>query len=168
MESNQLNSPKVFSHKGQGKSTHFQAQMKRVFAGIYSIETGILRANFCRYVAEWEKEKCICIARKGICPNDSEQAKDIRKQLDKTFYHSQSTNYKKIQKNIKKYLHRVNLLLYLCSRKFNNYKNEHFTKFLLGDSRQLQKLQNPYHSPRFRFRIWKRVLVYPRWRLSPV
>ncbi len=29
MESNQLNSPKVFSHKGQGKSTHFQAQMKR-------------------------------------------------------------------------------------------------------------------------------------------
>ncbi len=32
MESNQLNSPKVFSHKGQGKSTHFQAQMKRVFA----------------------------------------------------------------------------------------------------------------------------------------
>jgi len=25
MESNQLNSPKVFSHKGQGKSTHFQA-----------------------------------------------------------------------------------------------------------------------------------------------
>ena len=35
MESNQLNSPKVFSHKGQGKSTHFQAQMKRVFAALY-------------------------------------------------------------------------------------------------------------------------------------
>jgi len=28
MESNQLNSPKVFSHKGQGKNTHFQTQMK--------------------------------------------------------------------------------------------------------------------------------------------
>ena len=51
MESNQLNSPKVFSHKGQGKSTHFQAQMKRVFAALYrqpktmlmvSIETVIL------------------------------------------------------------------------------------------------------------------------------
>jgi hypothetical protein len=36
MESNQLNSPKVFSHKGQGKSTHFQAQMKRVFAALYT------------------------------------------------------------------------------------------------------------------------------------
>ena len=76
MESNQLNSPKVFSHKGQGKSTHFQAQMKRVFAALYrqpktmlmvSIETGILRANLCRYVAEWEKENRICIVRKGIC-----------------------------------------------------------------------------------------------------
>ena len=77
MESNQLNSPKVFSHKGQGKSTHFQAQMKRVFAALYrqpktmlmvSIETGILRANICRYVAEWKKQDCIKIVRFGICP----------------------------------------------------------------------------------------------------
>jgi len=28
MENNQLNSPKVFSHKGQGKDKHFQAQMQ--------------------------------------------------------------------------------------------------------------------------------------------
>ena len=77
MESNQLNSPKVFSHKGQGKNTHFQAQMKRVFAALYrqpktmlmvSIETGILRANICRYVAEWKKQDCIKIVRFGICP----------------------------------------------------------------------------------------------------
>jgi len=77
MESNQLNSPKVFSHKGQSKDTQFQAQMKRVFAALYrqpktmlmvSIETGILRANNCRYVAEWEKQNCIRIVRKGICP----------------------------------------------------------------------------------------------------
>lgn len=83
MESNQLNSPKVFSHKGQGKSTHFQAQMKRVFAALYrqpktmlmvSIETGILRANICRYVAEWEKENLICIVRKGICPISKHRA----------------------------------------------------------------------------------------------
>jgi hypothetical protein len=83
MESNQLNSPKVFSHKGQGKSTHFQAQMKRVFAALYrqpktmlmvSIETGILRANICRYVAEWEKENRICIVRKGICPISKHRA----------------------------------------------------------------------------------------------
>ena len=83
MESNQLNSPKVFSHKGQGKSTHFQAQMKRVFAALYrqpktmlmvSIETGILRANICRYVAEWEKENRICIVWKGICPISKHRA----------------------------------------------------------------------------------------------
>ncbi len=75
MESNQRTAPN-FLHKGQGKSTHFQAQMKRVFAALYrqpktmlmvSIETGILRANICRYVAEWEKENRICIVRKGIC-----------------------------------------------------------------------------------------------------
>ena len=74
MESNQRTAPN-FLHKGQGKSTHFQAQMKRVFAALYrqpktmlmvSIETGILRANICRYVAEWEKENRICIVRKGI------------------------------------------------------------------------------------------------------
>ena len=83
MESNQLNSPKVFSHKGQGKCTHFQAQMKRVFAALYrqpktmlmvSIETGILRANICSYVAEWEKENLICIVRKGICPISKQRA----------------------------------------------------------------------------------------------
>lgn len=83
MESNQLNSPKVFSHKGQGKSTHFQAQMERVFAALYrqpktmlmvSIETGILRANICRYVAEWEKENRICIVQKGICPISKHRA----------------------------------------------------------------------------------------------
>jgi len=77
MENNQLNSPKVFLHKGQGKDKHFQAQMKRAFAAFYkqpktmlmvSIETGILRANICRYVAEWEKRDRIRIVRKGICP----------------------------------------------------------------------------------------------------
>ena len=82
MESNQLNSPKSFG-KGQGKSTHFQAQMKRVFTALYrqpktmlmvSIETGILRANICRYVAEWEKENRICIVRKGICPISKHRA----------------------------------------------------------------------------------------------
>ena len=83
MESNQLNSPKVFSHKGQGKSTHFQGQMQKVIAALYrqpktmlmvSIETGILRANICRYVAEWEKENRICIVRKGICPISKHRA----------------------------------------------------------------------------------------------
>lgn len=83
MESNQLNSPKVFSHKGQGKDTHFQTQMQRVFTALLrhpktmlmvSIETGILRANLCRYVAELEKENRICIVRKGICPISKHRA----------------------------------------------------------------------------------------------
>ena len=61
MGNNQNTAPKVFSHKGQGKSTHFQAQIKRVFAALYrqpktmlmvSIETGILRANICRKVGQ--------------------------------------------------------------------------------------------------------------------
>lgn len=60
----------------KSKDKHFQAQIKRVFSALYkqpktmlmlSVETGILRANLCRYVAEWEKENRICIVRKGIC-----------------------------------------------------------------------------------------------------
>ena len=83
MESNQLNSPKVFSHKGQGKDKHFQGQKQRVFTAFLrhpktmlavSIETDILRANICRYVAEWEKENRICIVRKGICPISKHRA----------------------------------------------------------------------------------------------
>ena len=83
MESNQLNSPKVFSHKGQGKDKHFQGQTQRVFTAFLrhpktmlavSIETDILRANLCRYVAEWEKENRICIVRKGICPISKHRA----------------------------------------------------------------------------------------------
>ena len=83
MENNQLNSLKVFSHKGQGKDNHFQTQMQKVFTAFHkqpktmlmvSIETGILRANICRYVAEWEKENRICIVRKGICPISKHRA----------------------------------------------------------------------------------------------
>jgi len=82
MESNQLNSLKSFG-KERGKIKHFEAQMKRVFAALYkqpktmlmvSIETGILRANICRYVAEWGKENRICIVRKGICPISKHRA----------------------------------------------------------------------------------------------
>jgi len=62
-------------NKSKGK--HFHAQMQRVFLALskqpktmlmVSVETGILRANICRYVAKWEKENRIRIARKSICP----------------------------------------------------------------------------------------------------
>ena len=48
----------------QGKDKKFIGQMTKVFKAFYShpktmlmvsIETGILRANICRYVAFWEK-----------------------------------------------------------------------------------------------------------------
>ena len=78
-----LRTPVNSLHKGQGKSTHFQTQMKQVFVTFYrqpktmlmvSIETGILRANICRYVAKWEKQNCIKIVRKGICPISKHRA----------------------------------------------------------------------------------------------
>jgi hypothetical protein len=77
MKNNQLNNPKGFLLNDQSKDKHFQAQMKIVFASFYkqpktmlmvSIETGILRANICRYVAEWERQNRIKKAWKGICP----------------------------------------------------------------------------------------------------
>lgn len=67
----------------KSKDKHFQAQIKRVFSALHkqpktmlmlSVETGILRANLCRYVAEWEKENRICIVRKGICPISKHRA----------------------------------------------------------------------------------------------
>lgn len=61
--------------KRQFKDKHFQAQKKVVFKAfqqpktmlMVSIETGILRANICRYVAEWKKENRIAMVKKGIC-----------------------------------------------------------------------------------------------------
>lgn len=70
-------------HKGQGKDKYFQTQMKRVFAALYeqpktmlmvSVETGILRANICRYVAEWKRHNRIVLVREGICPISKHRA----------------------------------------------------------------------------------------------
>ena len=82
MENNHRTALKSFG-KGQGKDKHFQGQTQRVFTAflrrpktmlMVSIETGILRANICRYVAEWGKENRICIVRKGICPISKHRA----------------------------------------------------------------------------------------------
>ena len=71
-----LNTPSNSLHKRQGKDKHFEAQMKRVFAAfkrrpstmlMVSIETGILRANICRYVAEWQKQGRIHLLKQGLC-----------------------------------------------------------------------------------------------------
>ena len=76
MENNHRTALKSFG-KGQGKDKHFQGQTQRVFTAflrhpktmlMVSIETGILRANLCRYVAKWHKQNRIAMVRKGICP----------------------------------------------------------------------------------------------------
>ena len=70
---NNKNNPQ---HKRQSKNKHFQAQMKKVFEAFYSqpktmlmvsIETGILRANICRYVAKWQKQGSIHLLKQGLC-----------------------------------------------------------------------------------------------------
>ncbi len=82
MRTNHRTAPK-FLHKGQSKNTHFEAQIERVFAALYgqpktmlmvSIETGILRANICRFVAEWKKENRIYKFQQGICPISKHRA----------------------------------------------------------------------------------------------
>ena len=71
MENNQTNNP-----ERHDKDTYFKAQMQRVFSALYrepktmlmvSIETGVLRANICRYVAKWRKQDNIKEVKKGIC-----------------------------------------------------------------------------------------------------
>jgi hypothetical protein len=82
MDDNTTNTPKISSHKRRCEDKHFYAQKKRVFEAfqqpktmlMVSVETGILRANICRYIAEWQKENRICIVREGICPISKHRA----------------------------------------------------------------------------------------------
>ncbi len=64
MENTQLNSPKVFSHEGQGKDKNFQSQVKTIFqylsdnvatASMVSFATEIPRKNIRRYKRDLEK-----------------------------------------------------------------------------------------------------------------
>lgn len=73
MES-KLNNPKFF--KGQGKDKKISGQKTKVFNAfstqsktmlMVSVETGVLRANICRYVAEWKEQNSIQEVRKGLC-----------------------------------------------------------------------------------------------------
>ncbi len=70
-------------NKRQGEVTQFQVQKKRVFAALYrqpktmlmvSIETGILRANICRYVAEFRKQNRIAVVKTALCQISNHQA----------------------------------------------------------------------------------------------
>lgn len=70
-------------HKRRSEVNHFKAQMETVFAAFYSrpqtmlmvsIQTGILRANICRYVAIWRKENRIRETQTTICPISKHRA----------------------------------------------------------------------------------------------
>lgn len=91
MENNQLNSLNAL-HKRQSKDKQFKAQIERVFEAfkrnpstmlMVSIETGILRANICRYIAIWQKQGNIHLLRQGLCKVSKHRAG----------YYTTDTNY---------------------------------------------------------------------------
>ena len=71
-----FNTPENSLQLGHYKDKHFEAQQAKVFESfkrqpstmlMVSIETGILRANICRYVSEWQKSKSIVLLSDGLC-----------------------------------------------------------------------------------------------------
>jgi hypothetical protein len=61
----------------QYKDNHFVTQYQIVYESFkerpktmlkVTVETGILRANICRYIAEMKKKGFIQVIRKGYCP----------------------------------------------------------------------------------------------------
>ncbi len=73
---NTTNNPNAFQHKRQGKDTKFQTQRIKVFKAfqaspktmlMVAIETGILRANICRFIAKWRWQDRIRIVSTGFC-----------------------------------------------------------------------------------------------------
>ena len=73
---NSLNTPVISLRETHYKGKHFVTQMETVFAAfqrrpatmlMISIETGILRANICRYVSEWQRQGKIKLQKQGFC-----------------------------------------------------------------------------------------------------
>lgn len=67
----------------KSKYNDYTGQMKRVYKSFserpktmlqVATETNILRANICRYVAEWKKENSIELIKFGICPISKHRA----------------------------------------------------------------------------------------------
>lgn len=69
-------------HNRFSKDSHFIAQKKAIYKAfkepstmlMVSIETGILRANICRYVAELKKQGKIRLIRKDLCKISNRKA----------------------------------------------------------------------------------------------
>lgn len=71
-----LKAPNKGLHKRQSEDKHFEGQLKRVFGAfsrkpstmlMVSVETGILRANICRYVSKWREQGKIHLLYKRDC-----------------------------------------------------------------------------------------------------
>ncbi len=67
----------LISLNGQHKDSNYLAQTQRVNKAFFekpktmlqvSFETGIFRANICRYVAQWKQSNHIAVVKIGICP----------------------------------------------------------------------------------------------------
>ncbi len=67
----------LISLNGQHKDSNFLAQTQRVNKAFFekpktmlqvSFETGIFRANICRYVAQWKQSNHIAVVYIGMCP----------------------------------------------------------------------------------------------------
>lgn len=76
MERNQLNSPKVFLHKGQGKDNQYASQLqvvreyfkvKTASRYMVAIETQVPIQNVCRYVDMLKSNNSIALVRKDYC-----------------------------------------------------------------------------------------------------
>jgi len=70
-------SPNNSFRSSRRKDKNFKAQMKLVFEAfekkpstmlMIAVETGILRANICRFVSAWKKSGEIKLIKKTICP----------------------------------------------------------------------------------------------------
>lgn len=78
---NQVSLVRIKDNQSNSKERIYN-QIKRVYEAFYkpstmlqiSIETGILRANICRYVAEFEKQNKIQKIRSSFCPISKHKA----------------------------------------------------------------------------------------------
>ncbi len=86
----------LISLNGQHKDSDYLAQTQRVNKAFFekpktmlqvSFETGIFRANICRYVAQWKKSDHIAVVRIGICPITKRKAQLLTSNPD--FYPKQ-------------------------------------------------------------------------------
>lgn len=77
MSTRNTHSSNILLEKKLSKYKDFKGQMKRVHKSfserpktmlMVSVETGILRANLCRYLAKWKKQNKIELVKFGICP----------------------------------------------------------------------------------------------------